>query len=195
MDVQLFKPADSICPYEGLPHSTANPALVSLEKLRARLAQSVNGGNDAAKSQSVSLSVKFLKRPQGYEGPQNLSCELDLSAFTSTVAALKEWMYSRTHLPVKSQKLVYKGKAMSDTAMLKEYIGDDPSPVIHCMSTGAVEAPAAVQAEQTPSPKAPLSESFWTGLGRYVVDNSGWSKGDSEAFVKRFKQTYADGEI
>jgi hypothetical protein len=147
----------------------------------------------------VKINVKLLKKPNGYEGPLAITVEADLNK--NQVAFVKEQIYAKIRLPIKSQRLVFQGKALADDKLLKDFYqpssssssssssADNSSWTVTCMPTpGASIEPSSSESGPTGSADEGLSEDFWKGLEEYLAKQLPTDK--VQKVLQSFKEGY-----
>ncbi|TPX40793.1 hypothetical protein SeMB42_g05419 [Synchytrium endobioticum] len=151
----------------------------------------------ASSSADITIQIKELK--------SNTTHSVTMPK-TSTIMALKSTLAPLAAIPVTSQRLVHRGKALLDTKTLLDYaIGnrdtihllkkvgtDDPTP----LGGGDAANKDIGSVETNPLTRAGIDTGFWNGLSKYLKTKFEGEGGDSstnssagivyDAFVKAY---------
>lgn len=152
----LQLPNDHSSPLSSRPRRVNCPQLPLAEPPAPLILES-----QASSSEPIKITIKSLKPPLSF----SLACSP-----SSTISELKELLCQSDSSapPVDSQRLVYKGKALADNKLLKEYESIQTGETIHLMikpnsaisNMSSSERPSSVIVE----PGTPASEKTLSGV-------------------------------
>ncbi|KAG0148586.1 hypothetical protein CROQUDRAFT_60352 [Cronartium quercuum f. sp. fusiforme G11] len=134
---------------------------------------------DSSSSAPIPLTIKSLKPVLVF----NLKCGL-----TSTIAELKQQLTSSDSSapPVDSQRWLYKGKALADNKLLKEYDAIQPNETIHLMIKPSTNVlPSAENSESAAGHvRRPSNSPLAMNIPKITMDNEGGQLGETP-FIAR----------